>query len=107
MWVRACDATAVLDAWTRALPVEVESSAMPTQAQADAWSAERTFGLIEPFALRVDALRIVLVGALATKVSWRRPFETIAADTSLGEGSPWGGRVERLLWDCPRDDEQE
>ncbi len=66
VWVRAFDATAVLDAWTRALPVEVESGAMPTQAQADAWIAERTFGLIERFPLRVDALRIVLVAALDT-----------------------------------------
>ncbi len=40
-------------------------------------------------------------------MSWRRPFETIAANTSLGEGSPWRGRVERLLWDRPRDEERQ
>jgi hypothetical protein len=100
VWVRAADTTADLAAWVRGLPAAVQSGSMPSQAQADAWADERTAGLIRRFPLTIDEdTRIVLASALATRVSWQRPFELVAAAEHLAPGSPWRGRVQRLLWD--------
>ncbi len=100
VWVRAADATAELGAWLRGLPRSVQSGSMPSQAQADAWADEHTAGLIRRFPLTIDgATRIVLASALATRVSWERPFDVVAATQHLAPASPWRGRVQRLLWD--------
>jgi hypothetical protein len=100
VWVRAIDATEVLAGWIRTLPAAVESGLMPTQADADAWTDRKTMGLIKRLPITIDALtRIVLVSALATKVSWERPFGIVPAADELGESSPWRGRVQRLLSD--------
>lgn len=100
VWARAGDASEELSAWVRGLPSQVQSGFMPTQAEADAWAQRETGGLIGSFPLQIDALtRVVLASALATKVSWEAPFGIVAADKHLGSGSPWQGRVARLLWD--------
>jgi hypothetical protein len=100
VWVRAADASADLAAWVRGLPESVQSELMPSQAQADAWADEHTGGLIRRFPMAIDGLtRIVLASALATRVSWERPFEVVAAGEHLAPASPWRGHVQRLLWD--------
>jgi hypothetical protein len=104
VWVRAANASDALAAWVRGLPSQVQSGFMPTQAGADAWAQRETLGLIRSFPLQIDDLtRLVLASALATRVSWETPFGVVAADEHLGSGSPWRGRVSRLLWDgAPR-----
>jgi hypothetical protein len=100
VWVSARDATDALADWVRGLPPSVESGFMPTQAEADAWAARETLGLIKWFPVAIDELtRVVLASALATRVSWQVPFGVVPARAQLGPGSPWRGRVKRLLWD--------
>ncbi len=100
VWARAIDATEALAGWVRALPRTVESGLMPSQADADAWTDRQTMGLIKQLPITIDALtRVVLVSALATRVSWERPFGIVPAADALGERSPWHGRVQRLLSD--------
>ena len=100
VWVAALDATDELSAWVRGLPDQVQSGFMPTQAEADAWAERETLGLIHKFPLAIDAqTRIVLASALATKVSWRLPFEVVPAESHCAVSSPWRGAVSRLLWD--------
>src|SRR5262249_14437041 len=50
-----------------------------------------------------ETCRIVLASALATKVSWPRPFDVVCADEHLEHSSPWRGMVQRLLWDSRPD----
>ena len=100
VWVRAADASASVAGWVRGLPESVQSGLMPSQAQADAWVDEHTGGLIRRFPLGIDALtRIVLASAVATRVSWERPFEVVPAAEHLSAESPWRERVQQLLWD--------
>ena len=100
VWVRAEDATPAFSTWVGGLPAVLETGAIPSQAQADEWARLRSMGLIERFPLSVDALtRIVLASALATKVSWRVPFELVSADRYLGESSPWRGELQQVLHD--------
>ena len=100
VWVAVADATGELSAWVRGLPDQVQSGFMPTQAEADAWAERETLGLIRRFPLKIDErTRIVLASALATKVSWERPFEVVAAEEHCGASSPWRGAVSQLLWD--------
>jgi hypothetical protein len=100
VWVDATDATDAVGAWVQGLPPGVESGSMPTQAEADAWASRETMGLIRSFPAEIDSLtRIVLASALATRVSWEVPFAVTPARKHLGPGSPWRGKVVRLLWD--------
>lgn len=100
VWVRARDATDALADWVRDLPPGVQSGFMPVQAEADAWAARETMGLIKSFPVRIDELtRVVLASALATRVSWEVPFDVVSAHELLGVASPWQGKVNRLLWD--------
>jgi len=82
--------------WQDALPSAVTTGDLPGQAGLDAWAREHTFGLIDRFPIAGDDLYLVLASALAAKVSWEVPFE-FAPAASLGEASPWAGRVERVL----------
>lgn len=88
--------------WREDLPGVVTTGDLPGQAGLDAWAREHTFGLIDRFPIAVtDDLYLVLATALATKVSWRVPFVTAPA-VSLGAGSPWAGRIERVLRTPPQ-----
>ena len=100
MWIRESDLTPAVSAWIKRLPSQLETGPIPTQVQADEWADDHTLGLIKKFPLAIDAAtRIVLASALATKVSWPAPFELVPASEHLAEGSPWRGRVQRLLWE--------
>jgi hypothetical protein len=88
LWVRAVDATDRLVAWARGLPPSVESGFMPTRAEADAWADRHALGLIRKFPLDIDHhTGVVLASALATKVSWQRPFDVVSAADHLGRGA--------------------
>ena len=83
--------------WLAGLPAGVERGPIPTQDEADAWTREHTFGLIEQFPITItDEVYLLLATALATKVSWDRPFELAPAD-ALGAASPWSTQVEQVL----------
>lgn len=82
--------------WREALPGVVTTGSLPGRAELDAWAREHTFGLIDRFPVSAENLYLVLVTALATKVSWQVPFG-LAPAVSLGSASPWAGRLNRVL----------
>jgi len=83
--------------WLAVLPASVERGPIPSQDEADGWAREHTLGLIEKFPLRItNQVYLLLATALATKVSWDRPFE-LAPASALGSASPWGQQVEHVL----------
>ena len=53
--------------------------------------------MIEKFPIEItNEIYLLLATALATKVSWDRPFD-LAPASALGSGSPWGQQVEHVL----------
>lgn len=82
--------------WREALPDVVTTGDLPGQAGLDLWAREHTFGLIDRFPISAHDLYLVLATALATKVSWKVPFE-LAPAANLGAASPWAGRLNRVL----------
>lgn len=99
MWIRESDLTPAVSNWIARLPSQLETGPIPTQAQADAWADRHTLGLIKQFPAEMDETMVLLLAsALATKVSWPVPFELVPAEEHLSRGSPWRGRVRRLLW---------
>jgi hypothetical protein len=83
--------------WLAGLPATVERGPIPSQDEADRWAREHTLGLIEKFPLQItNEVYLLLATALATKVSWDRPFE-IAPGSALGSASPWGNQLEYVL----------
>lgn len=100
LWVRATDRTSALVEWSASLPREVERGPIPSQAVADAWAERTTSGLIRRFPLEITGLtRVILASALATKVTWQRPFQIVPSADHLRDSSPWSGRVEHVLLD--------
>ncbi|MFJ5543396.1 hypothetical protein [Micromonospora chalcea] len=86
-----------LAAWRAALPEHTERGPLPDQAALDGWARERTGGLIDRFPVDVtpDTL-LLLANALATRVSWADPFDTVPG-TELGAGSAWSGQLRQVL----------
>jgi|HubBroStandDraft_1064217.scaffolds.fasta_scaffold04368_2 hypothetical protein len=83
--------------WLASLPSAVTRGEIPDQGELDSWAREHTFGLIDRFPLQVSPdVYLLLATALATKVSWDRPFE-LAPATELGRSSPWAQRLARVL----------
>lgn len=80
--------------WPDRLPAAVQTGPVPTQAQADAWAREHTDGLIERFPVSVSGMAAVLASALATRITWLRPYDVVGADEL---GSPWSVRVADAL----------
>jgi hypothetical protein len=90
------DGTPEFRHWLYALPATVSTGALPGQSALDAWAREHTFGLIDTFPLDADRAVLVLATALATKVSWERPFE-LAPASALGSASPWSRELDHVL----------
>ncbi len=68
---------------------------MPTQEEADAWAKRTTMDMIERFPIALDDdIAIVLANALATKVSWHRPFDLVDASELGGD---WSTQVSTSL----------
>ncbi len=86
-----------LAGWRATLPEQTQTGPLPDQATLDAWARDHTYGLIDRFPLGVGPeILLILASALATKVSWAEPFQVAPAD-QLGPGSPWAGRLDRVL----------
>ncbi|WP_203719128.1 hypothetical protein [Asanoa siamensis] len=87
--------SAAVDSWLAALPSSVETGPLPSQPVANAWADEHTLGLIKemPLKIRPDTV-LLLATALATKVSWVRPF-TLAPSSRLG--GPLADGVDQVL----------
>jgi hypothetical protein len=83
--------------WLAGLPASVERGPIPSQDQADRWAREHTLGLIEKFPIEItNEIYLLLATALATKVSWDRPFE-LAPGSALGSATQWGRQLEHVL----------
>jgi hypothetical protein len=76
-WGVAQEASGALGDWVASLGPDVELGPVPDQAGADAWVRSHTLDLIDKFPLAVSSVALVLVNALATKISWARPFELV------------------------------
>ena len=83
------------DAWLATLPSVTEHGPMPTQDDADTWAKRATMDIIERFPIELTPdTAIVLANALATKVSWERPFDAVAASEL---GGAWSADLTRAL----------
>jgi hypothetical protein len=83
--------------WLAGLPAAVATGAVPGQGELDQWARDHTFGLIDKFPLQVDDLvYLLLATALATKVSWERPFDLVPG-AALGPSSPWANDLRQVL----------
>jgi hypothetical protein len=97
VWNRPQLDTERLAAWRASLVSIIETGDIPAQGALDAWASEHTLGLIERFPLKVTPEVILLMAtALATKVSWVRPFKLVPA-AALGSASPWSSSLDQVL----------
>jgi hypothetical protein len=90
-------ASETLARWLGGLPPQVETGPLTTQAALDEWARRSTFGLIERFPIDIGPpVYLVIATALATRVSWQRPFG-LAPASALGPSSPWAAELSRVL----------
>jgi hypothetical protein len=83
--------------WLNGLPPQVETGPLTTQAALDGWARRHTSGLIERFPITIDpSVYLVIATALATRVSWERPFD-LAPASALGPSSPWAAELSQVL----------
>jgi hypothetical protein len=83
--------------WLNGLPPQVETGPLTTQAALDGWARRHTSGLIERFPITIDpSVYLVIATALATRVSWERPFD-LAPASALGPSSPWAAGLGQVL----------
>jgi hypothetical protein len=89
VWTMPMVETPELGRWRDGLPDRVDRGPIPSQVTADAWARAASLDLIPefPLALGPDTL-FVLATALATKVSWRRPFELASSGGLRSERWP-------------------
>ncbi len=90
-------AGARIASWQAGLPPQVDTGPVPAQADLDAWVRRHTTGLIDRFPAEGGAaVTWLLATALATRVSWQRPFD-LAPASALGPASPWAATLTRVL----------
>jgi hypothetical protein len=90
-------ASARIASWLEGLPPLVDTGPVPDQADLDAWVKRHTTGLIDRFPVKGgEAVTWLLATALATRVSWQRPFG-LAPASALGPASPWAATLTRVL----------
>ena len=100
LWMRSADRSTPVVEWSASLPAAIERGPTPSQQEADAWVTRQTGGLITCFPVEVTPLdRLVLVSALATKVSWAEYFCLEPAPVYLRQSSPWQRQVTQVLVD--------
>jgi hypothetical protein len=95
-WIRPGFTTEVVSRWLAGLPPQVETGPLPGQGDLDEWARRHTFGLVEKFPLEAGDFWLLAATALATRVSWERPFD-LAPASALGASSPWSARLGRVL----------
>jgi hypothetical protein len=98
VWARAQMSIDQLGAWLNGLPAGIGRGPIPTKPAADRWASENTLGLIADFPIDPEQFDLLLVSALATRVSWETPYEVSASAARFSPSSPWIGVVERVLW---------
>lgn len=87
----------ILARWLSGLPPQVETGPLTTQAALDDWARRHTSDLIERFPINIDpSVYLVIATALATRVSWERPFD-LAPASALGPSSPWAAELSQVL----------
>jgi hypothetical protein len=97
VWHRAGALSEAQARWMAGLPADVQTGPLTTQAALDDWARRHTFGLIERFPIVLDpTIYLVIATALATRVSWERPFD-LAPASALGPSSPWATELNRVL----------
>jgi hypothetical protein len=90
-------ADARIASWQAGLPSQVDTGPVPGQADLDAWASRHTEGLIDRFPAQAGpAVTWLLATALATRVSWARPFD-LAPASALGPDSPWATTLTQVL----------
>ncbi len=103
VWARAERTTGQLGGWLNGLSAGIGRGPVPTKSEAGEWASQNTLGLIAEFPINPEEFDLLLVSALATRVSWQDPYEVAPAAERLSPSSPWIGAVERVLWtDRPR-----
>jgi hypothetical protein len=96
-WHRPDVMTGALAGWEAGLPSAVATGVLRDQAQLDDWARQHSLGMIRKFPLTMDPETLLMLAtALATRVSWQRPFD-LAPASELGPDSPWGPRLRRVL----------
>jgi hypothetical protein len=98
VWSEEGSATdARIASWQTGLPPQVDTGPVPGQAELDAWATRQTQGLIDRFPIDASQpLTWLLATALATRVSWERPFD-LAPASALGSASPWAVTLTQVL----------
>ncbi len=89
--------SAAVRTWLDGLGPDVARGPLPTQAKADEWARRHTDGLISKFPIDLGRVVLVLASAVATRISWRIPFGTVAAAQVLLPRAPGFDGVTRLL----------
>jgi hypothetical protein len=90
-------AEARIASWLAGLPAQVDTGPVPGQADLDAWARRHTLGLIGQFPVRDGRTLIwLLATAVATRVSWKRPFD-LAPAAALGSASRWAATLTQVL----------
>jgi hypothetical protein len=97
VWNRPQATTDAFARWRAGLPAAVTTGDLDSQHQLDTWAKDHTLGLIDhfPITLTPDTL-LVLGTALATRVSWERPFAVVPA-VRLGPTSAWAPQLRAVL----------
>jgi hypothetical protein len=97
VWSGNGSADARIASWRAGLPSQVVTGPIPDQAELDTWARHHTLGLIDRFPIKNDGtLTWLLASALATRVSWERPFD-LAPASALGSSSPWAAALTTVL----------
>jgi Serpin (serine protease inhibitor) len=97
VWHREGAITDALAGWQAGLPPAVQTGPLRDQAQLNSWATEHSLGMIREFPIKLTPDTVLMLAtALATRVSWLRPFD-LAPASALGPGSPWATGVRQVL----------
>lgn len=104
LWVNAAQRTEAFQAWEQTLTEGLAQTlgpgatgGIPTSAEADAWAARATDGVVSRFPVSVGpATSLVLANAVATDVRWRKPYRLDEVQ-DWGTGGPWQGLISTVL----------
>ncbi len=85
--------------WEASIPDGAARGPVPPQSDADDWTRRQTLGLINEFPLKLGADTLcVLAAAIATRVTWIRPLEVVAAPANAwGVGRMLAARVRGVI----------
>ena len=103
-WHQEGAMTDALASWQAGLPPAMQTGPLRDQAQLDDWATQHSLGMIRRFPVKLTPDTVLMLAtALATRVSWLRPFD-LAPSSALGPDSPWAARVRQVLRTPPRGD---